>query len=169
MDKRYEEALERARAGKPIDEVFPELKESEDEKIRKELWEYFHQLALRSVGFSPSSTIDDILALLERLKGHFREDTKKMEQQPAEWSEGDENALVYFHELISFGYTERFCDAQTAEDMRTWLNRRLKSHRPLPSWKPSKEQMNDLWRVATMNKVTCPTLSSLYNDLQKLL
>ena len=32
---RYEEALERAKKGLPIDEVFPELKESEDEKIRK--------------------------------------------------------------------------------------------------------------------------------------
>ena len=32
---RYEEALERAKAGKPMYEVFPELKESEDERIRK--------------------------------------------------------------------------------------------------------------------------------------
>lgn len=36
---RYEEALERAKKGLPIDEVFPELKESEDERIRKELLE----------------------------------------------------------------------------------------------------------------------------------
>lgn len=33
--KAYEEALERAKAGKLMDEVFPELAESEDEKIRK--------------------------------------------------------------------------------------------------------------------------------------
>jgi len=32
-EKEYKEALERARAGKPIDEVFPELRESEDERI----------------------------------------------------------------------------------------------------------------------------------------
>lgn len=63
---------------------------------------------------------------------HFYELGKKMmmNQKPAEWSEGDDNALVLFHELISFGYTERFCDAQTAEDMRRWLNERLKSTRP---------------------------------------
>ena len=36
---RYEEALERAKKGLPIDEVFPELKESEDERLRKELLE----------------------------------------------------------------------------------------------------------------------------------
>lgn len=38
-EKKYEEALERAKAGKPMDEVFPELKESEDERIRKMLIE----------------------------------------------------------------------------------------------------------------------------------
>ena len=37
---KYEEALERAKQGLPIDEVFPELKESEDERIRKELISY---------------------------------------------------------------------------------------------------------------------------------
>lgn len=38
-EKKYNEALERAKAGKPIDEVFTELKESEDERIRKMLIE----------------------------------------------------------------------------------------------------------------------------------
>lgn len=33
----YQNALERAKKGLPIDEVFPELKESEDERIRKEM------------------------------------------------------------------------------------------------------------------------------------
>jgi len=37
---KYEEALERAKAGKPLDEVFPELKESEDERIRKSIIAY---------------------------------------------------------------------------------------------------------------------------------
>lgn len=36
-EKAYKEALERAKAGKPLDEVFPELKESEDERIRKSI------------------------------------------------------------------------------------------------------------------------------------
>lgn len=52
---------------------------------------------------------------------------RQKEQKPVEWSEGDDNALVYFHELISFGYIKNFCDAQTAEDMRRWLHERLKS------------------------------------------
>lgn len=37
---RYEEALEKARAGKSLEEIFPELKESEDERIRKELIDF---------------------------------------------------------------------------------------------------------------------------------
>ncbi len=52
-----------------LEQKFPELKESEDERIRKELWEYFHNLQLSSdCDFSPSLTIDDILAYLERQK-----------------------------------------------------------------------------------------------------
>ncbi len=35
--EKYEEALERAKQGLPIDEIFPELKESEDERTRKEI------------------------------------------------------------------------------------------------------------------------------------
>lgn len=53
-------------------------------------------------------------------------------KKEVEWSEEDENALKYIHELISFGYTEKFFDAQTATDMREWLNTRLKSLRPQP-------------------------------------
>lgn len=40
-NSKYEEALERARKGMPIDEVFPELRESEDERIRKALIRFF--------------------------------------------------------------------------------------------------------------------------------
>ena len=41
-EKMYKEALERARKGMPIDEVFPELRESEDERIRKWILNYIH-------------------------------------------------------------------------------------------------------------------------------
>ena len=59
----------------------------------------------------------------------------------AGWSEEDENALTYLHELIDFGLTEKFFDTQTAADMRKWLNARLKSLRPDTFRnKPSEEQ-----------------------------
>ena len=41
MDK-YSEALERAKQGLPIDEIFPELKESEDEQSKKWILEYLY-------------------------------------------------------------------------------------------------------------------------------
>ena len=126
----------------------------EIERIRKELISFVNK-------YYGEETKKEVLAYLEKQK----------EQQPAEWSEEDNNALVLFHELISFGYTERFCDAQTAEDMRRWLNERLKSTRPQPHWKPSDEQMialrstmYDYEDVSWYN-----TLASLYDDLKKLL
>ena len=90
-EEKYKEALERARglydfykdnpaqAQKFID-IFHELAESEDEKIRKELIKYFNQFEngeLRGVDITPW------IAWLE----------KQGEQKPAEWSEEDENCL----------------------------------------------------------------------------
>lgn len=52
-EKKYKEALERARENFPcvnqggqaiLQDIFPELKESEDEKIRKEILDYFKDL-----------------------------------------------------------------------------------------------------------------------------
>ncbi len=63
-----------------------------------------------------------------------------LQQEQPEWSEEDDNALNYIHELISFGFTENFMDAQTAADMREWLNNHLKSIYPRPHWKPNEVQ-----------------------------
>ena len=66
-EKAYKEALERAKAGKPLDEVFSELKESEDERIRKSLVEYFRK-------FTPGNMWDemfsfgDVVSYLEKQK-----------------------------------------------------------------------------------------------------
>lgn len=95
MDTRYDEALERARAGMPIDEVFPELKESEDEKIRKELLEEIefiipHDDETDSEGLilpSYHARIDRYKSYLERQK----------EQQPAGWSMEDKD---YYDAII---------------------------------------------------------------------
>lgn len=231
---RYEEALERAKKGLPIDEVFPELKESEDERIRKMLIEQMERWkkaaednnldvkdasaaiaylekqkeqkpescdcsrdeesytnGIHHVLMNPEayglikqkpaewSEEDELMrtAVIQTLKMFGGRGTTEMQidwlkslperfslKPQQEWSEEDNNALVLFHELISFGYTERFCDAQTAEDMRRWLNERLKSTRPQPHWKPSKVQMKALNEVANDG-----VLLDLFNDLLKLL
>lgn len=41
-----------------------------------------------------------------------------------------------------------------------------KSTKHFPNWKPTQEQMSDLYHAATMNSVSCPSLKSLYNDLK---
>ena len=119
---RYEEALERAKKGVPIDEVFPELKESEDERIRKELIEFLTHSSGVS-GFICKRWI----AYLEKQK----------EQKPAEWSEEDKTHLCWIIECFdSWKYqVPEFADQyQSAID---WL----KSTRPQPHWKPSEDDV----------------------------
>lgn len=123
-DDKYKNALAHARQAygsgayddATLEAIFPELRESEDEKIRKELKGAFEVYDIDSTW--NRIPIRSILAWLEKQK------------EQKEWSEKDENALKYLHELISFGFTEKFFDAQTAADMREWLNTRLKSLRP---------------------------------------
>lgn len=62
---RYEEALERAKQGMPMDEVFPELKESEGERIRKALlWHLKADVDFVSNGVTKA----ECLAWLEKLR-----------------------------------------------------------------------------------------------------
>lgn len=64
--KKYEDALKKAKENKPIEEIFPELSENEDEKIRKRLIEYFKYC--ENSGSKTANTIDisEILAWLEK-------------------------------------------------------------------------------------------------------
>ena len=76
--------------------------------------------------------------IMKRVSDEVDEMLEK-EQKPAEWNEEDENSLEYLHELIDFGVTEKFFDAQTAADMREWLNTMLKSLKPQPKQEWSEE------------------------------
>ena len=60
-----------------------------------------------------------------------------------EWSEEDENALKYIHELIEFGYSKNFMDAQTAADMRRWINKSLRPQQPKQEWSEEDEKMRN--------------------------
>lgn len=64
-EKEYKEALERAKAGKPLDEVFPELKESEDERIMRKMVEHFKSKTKETWCNMP---VKSILAWLEKQK-----------------------------------------------------------------------------------------------------
>lgn len=136
-EKKYNEALERARAlrreaiekdyvedyVKDYETIFPELRESEDERIRKTLAEYFGpEVQLDFVRGVPIQKIRDWLEKqkeqkpigtdfrtavknlmnLHKIKNEFTEEDydfqakellKLVKQKPAEWSEEDEKMI----------------------------------------------------------------------------
>lgn len=165
-DGKYEEALERAKelheAGNALTKaqmeiVFPELKESEDERIRKEMIAFICE-------FAPEHLKADFVAYLEKQKEQKSNPSNSvgLEQKPAEWSEEDEriicNLIRYFKCEEALRYSE--------EKTIAWL----KSLRPKPYWKPSEEQIEALkYTLGNGGFYDKKALDSLLSDLQKLL
>ena len=93
-EKKYNEALERAKKMtsdltnlQAIREfIFPELRESEDERIRKKL--------IKTIGYFRSRGID------QQLCEEFRAYLEKQEQKPVEWSDKDRNTFNLALDLI---------------------------------------------------------------------
>ena len=92
------------------------------------------------------------------------------EQKPAEWSEEDESYLqTVINEMEANKKEAREYEHKTYDTIILWL----KSLRPQPHWKPSKDQMKILrnyvmgeWRDLTIGQDKI--LTSLYIDLEKL-
>lgn len=194
---RYEEALEKARAGKSLEEIFPELKESEDERVRDDIMEAVEN-------WLPYKRVEEIRAYLRKQKEQkFTEkqdysDLTDLERaihrgflvvgvenvpvaiiketaqdclawmKPAEWSEKDERLLSKLELYVDMECFDRECNG---EDLRNWL----KSLRPQPHWKPSEEQMGTLKQWIQDHELdgdtrdVYPIFYSLFADLQKLL
>jgi len=148
--------------------LIPELAECEDERIRKDL---IGGLMWQRDNIGRLGPHDDNLILpgfCENVGKHLAYLEKQKEQKPAEWSEEDENALEYIHELISLGYTKKFMDGQTAADMREWVNNHVY---PQPHWKPSEEQMEWLEsavKLSTDKPHIHGIIISLYEQLKRL-
>ena len=137
--------------------VCPQLAESEDEKIRK--WIIAH------LASDDSDKLEEAFAWLEKQKEQkdwaeeMNTKIKELHRQciaqlkPVEWSEEDEKVrrsiIDGIKNLWPYDHRNKCID---------WL----KSLRPQPHWKPSKEQMEILSRFND------PVLKSLYNDLKKL-
>ena len=60
--------------------LLPELRESEDERIRKSLFRYFEKFKPQDM-WDERFSIGDVLAYIEKQKDHFRDDTKMVEKQ----------------------------------------------------------------------------------------
>ena len=145
-----------------IDAVFPELAESEDERIRKWLIHYFTEVC-DNVSEKEKK---GILAWLEkqgeqksievRTTGYWN--VQDIEQKPAEWSEEDEKML---NDILMCGEHHCYLDAGNI----AWL----KSLKDRYTWKPSEEQIDALHYVTNFDYGGHKaTLVSLYEQLKKL-
>lgn len=157
-EKAYKEALERAKAGKPLDEVFPELNESDDERIRKSLVEYFRKFTPENM-WDEMFSFGDVVSYLERQK----------EQKPAEWSEEDEDTLGDAITAVDLMLTDDYEEShpilfKAFLAAKSWLKSLPERFNLQPHWKPSEEQMKALNEVANNG-----VLLDLFNDLLKLL
>lgn len=135
-----------------LESLFPELRESEDEKIRKTLIEYFNAYPKDYYGELKKS---HILAWLER-----------QAQKPA-WSEEDEK--IYQSIIDDIVQENQFNGKQT-----DWL-RNIKYRnfaQPQNRWKPSDEHIKAVKEAACYSSVfsekTIDNLISLSKQLNKL-
>lgn len=174
----------------------PELRESEDERIRKAL------ICGLSEGLSEhnwqgfgGATIDECLAYLEKQKEqkpsitgndfgwidelkHDLEHPEELDQKVDDvlkqrkgrslgWSEDDEKIYkTIYNHFHSFN--QWTCsNGVTQNDVIRFLNS-LKNRCNFPSWKPSEKQMRQLGYVAEQNKhnMLGKELMTLYNDLK---
>jgi len=135
-EKKYNEALERAKAyhrnelagsRKEMTEyIFPELRESEDERIRKAIVSLVYEMKGTYQSFAKVE-LDKMVAWLEKQK----------EQKPAEWSEEDEEMLEYI--IGDVNDAKQLYTSQEAKDMADKEIVWLKSLRPQPKQERSEE------------------------------
>lgn len=164
--------------------VFPELCESEDERIRKVIHKLL--LGMREEIFTSQDDIvtkDKALAWLEKQKEpkeyHPLEDYSRGynagyyhgitdSEQKSAWSEEDEK---------EYNYIMSYLDT-APKGKQNHAAKWLKKRRPCPSWKPTQEQMRGLkyfldYHRPQRNAGTTAwkefdSVDSLYNDLLKL-
>lgn len=163
-EKLYKEALERAsklRVQNPFDtvsqmmeHVFPELKESDDERIRQKLIRLVYISYNQLFPYTPTKEeYEEMTAWLE-----------KQGERKLAWSEEDEKKLI---KVISIVQNVSSYDNQL-DGYIEWL----KSLRPQNLWKPSDEQIKAI-RLARSFVVDdfCdhPTLSEILMELEEQL
>lgn len=146
-----------------LEKQFPELKESEDERIRK------HLVAIVEMYWGKTNDPDKAkdLAYLEKQK----------EQKPAEWSEEDEKHSAFIVAALDAYYRLRkesnnYAGQEDLDKAVDWLHRKFKSLHPQPHWKPSEEQMNVLNCAIKVYLKQTPIgeihLKTLYEQFKKL-
>jgi len=188
-------AIPSERGREVLETLIPELAESEDERIRKELVAVLEDLIL------PDDQRRRFLAYLEKQKErgpltkeeeyilhriieYLEDETcpsewisllhdiyclpyEKQKEQKQEWSEEDEKLLDFWLDVID--RNDWRMDENFCKASREFINR-IKSLRL--SWKPSEEQMKAIEHAYNSFPNNCPTKSNLrllYRDLEKLM
>lgn len=161
--------------------IIPELTESEDERIRKDICTWLkHKRETCTYPTPKKETLSIWISYLEKQKEQKPLSTEETElnsvafleqmgytcippgAKPAEWSAADEEMLDAMIDIVSNSLYEPLCPR---EGMLDWLL----SLRP--RWKPSEEQMQGLRRgivKADEGSDAKNAMVSLYNDLLKL-
>ena len=146
------------------------VKESEDERVRKEIYNFLIDMECKKEwitylekqkeqstlnfyvpeGADMNSTKNKIAVILGQYKSQgFIEDEEyysmlkyigEKEQKPTEWSEEDEKIMIRIIGLLKGYLNSNSLYAEEAKECIDWL----KFIRPQPHWKPSEEQMNYL-------------------------
>ena len=179
--KAYDEALERAKKYYDVDEdntmqvrargvmeyLFPELKESEDERIRRAICLLVN--GLTSEHFKRcGASFDQIHAWLEK------QDTQTIKEAlRTEYEKGRADAIAEIHNCAWSDEDEKNLKEALSyikdETLKTFIKKRIQPHN---MWKPSDEQMKVLEKTYEFYN-ECDqergTLMSLYSSLQKLL
>ena len=172
--------------------LIPELRETEDERIRKEIIDHL----VKEVGLYPG---------INRKEHKWLRWLEKQKEQKQEWSYEDEKQIRQIERIIK----DAGCTPTLQEKVHTWfqticpqphrkdiretvdylrkyatdcvqggylqqyildLANRIENLLPQPHWKPSGEQMEELNRIIN-GKAAIRTdfIRTLYNDLKKLI
>ena len=169
-EQAYKNALERARKvhrnyknlfpedsySEDIEEIFPELRESEDERIRKWIIKVIEQEGFRYLDETYDQ--ENALAWLEKQK----------EQKPVEWSEEDSVKPKFKPGMANVLKSLRPQKKRECNDCAMFFGGKCTK----PHWKPSEEQMEALDFAVTYlfsTKQNPTYLRDLYDDLKKLM
>jgi len=165
--KKYEDAVERAKGitsnmttlQSIREHIFPELVESEEEKLSKKL----HECVCRAINndklpYEERKYISEqVIPYLEKLE--------KQKEQKATWSEEDEirftNTIVMLKEGASLHFNK-----ENITNAVNWLKSLKDRVVPQNTWKPTEEQMKALKYL--VDNTTDKDIESLYYDLKKL-
>lgn len=165
--------------------IFPELKESEDEKIRKELLKAFQESEDSLYMVLSPQRRKSFIAWLEKQSNKneidYNEELKKckanplyffdkyvkvkLKEQKPPLSEEVEKAIQLLKDIAD-EEEEDYCP-HNANNLRK-AAQYLETCRPQNQWKPSDEQMGSLANACDGKILNLDYLNSLYQDLKKL-